>query len=74
MLAVRTVGRDIRPRAGRNGVAADVLLDARTRDVSSTQIRARIAAEQDIDDLEPRGVARHIAANNLYTAVGELHG
>ena len=62
------------PHAPESEATSILLVDARTRDVSSTQIRARIAAEQDIDDLVPRGVARHIAANNLYTAVGELHG
>jgi nicotinate-nucleotide adenylyltransferase len=50
------------------------LLEARTRDVSSTTIRARIAAQQPIDDLVPAGVARHITTHHLYEAVGGLHG
>lgn len=48
-------------------------LDARTRDVSSTVIRARVAARQPIDDLVPAAVARHIAANHLYVE-SNLHG
>jgi nicotinate-nucleotide adenylyltransferase len=34
--------------------------------VSATQIRARAAARQDIDQLVPAGVARYIALHNLY--------
>jgi nicotinic acid mononucleotide adenylyltransferase len=51
-----------------------VLLQVRTRDISSTTIRARLAARQPIDDLVPAGVARHITAHHLYEAVGGLHG
>lgn len=50
------------------------LVEARTRDVSSTQIRARLAAQQPIDDLVPAAVARHILAHHLYGAVDHLHG
>jgi nicotinate-nucleotide adenylyltransferase len=50
------------------------LVEARTRDVSSTQIRARLAARQPIDDLVPATVARHIRAHDLYGAVDHLHG
>jgi nicotinate-nucleotide adenylyltransferase len=49
-----------------------VRIDARTRDVSSTAIRARLAARQPIDDLVPAAVARHIAAHHLYVE-GNLH-
>jgi nicotinate-nucleotide adenylyltransferase len=42
------------------------LIAAHTRDVSSTQIRARIAAGLPIDDLVPPAVARHVAAHRLY--------
>ena len=45
-----------------------LLVEARTRDVSSTAIRARLAARQPIDDLVPAAVARHIVANNLYAS------
>jgi nicotinate-nucleotide adenylyltransferase len=50
------------------------LVEARTRDVSSSTIRARLAARQPIDDLVPAAVARHIAAHHLYDAVDNLHG
>jgi nicotinate-nucleotide adenylyltransferase len=49
-------------------------VDAHTRDVSSTQIRARLAAHERIDDLMPAAVARHILAHHLYGAVDDLHG
>jgi len=50
------------------------LVEAHTRDVSSSSIRARLAARQPIDDLVPAAVARHIAAHHLYGAVNDLHG
>ncbi|HEY9467010.1 MAG TPA: hypothetical protein VIR54_28130, partial [Vicinamibacterales bacterium] len=50
------------------------LVEARTRDISSSTIRARLAAQQSIDDLVPAAVARHIAAHHLYGAVNDLHG
>jgi nicotinate-nucleotide adenylyltransferase len=50
------------------------LVEARTRDVSSTAIRARLAAGLPIDDLVPAAVARHIQAHQLYVAVDDLHG
>jgi len=49
-------------------------INADTRDVSSTQIRARLAAHDRIDDLVPAAVARHILAHQLYGAVDDLHG
>lgn len=49
-------------------------VEARTRDVSSTQIRARLATRQGIGDLVPAAVARHILAHHLYGAVDDLHG
>ena len=49
------------------------LVDAHTRDVSSSTIRQRIAAGSPIDDLVPALVARHIDANHLYTDE-RLHG
>ena len=42
------------------------LIEAATRDVSSTMIRSRLAAGQSIGDLVPPPVARHIAAHHLY--------
>jgi nicotinate-nucleotide adenylyltransferase len=50
------------------------LVNAQTRDVSSTMIRERLAASRSIDDLVPPAVARHIAKHHLYGAVGRLHG
>jgi nicotinate-nucleotide adenylyltransferase len=43
------------------------LVDAATRNVSSTMIRARLAAREAIDDLVPAAVARHMAAHHLYS-------
>lgn len=60
----------LRERLGRSMF----LVEARTRDVSSSTIRARLAARQPIDDLVPAAVARHIVAHHLYVAVGTLHG
>jgi nicotinate-nucleotide adenylyltransferase len=50
------------------------LVEARTRDVSSSAIRMRLAARQPIDDLVPAAVERHIVAHHLYEAVDNLHG
>jgi nicotinate-nucleotide adenylyltransferase len=51
------------------------LIDAETPDVSSTQIRTRLAARQSIDDLVPASVARYIEVHHLYdSAVDDLHG
>ena len=50
------------------------LVEAHTRDVSSSTIRARLAARQPIDDLVPPPVARYIVEHHLYGAVGDLHG
>jgi nicotinate-nucleotide adenylyltransferase len=55
------------------GTTRILLVEAHTRDVSSTTIRKRLAAHQTIDDLVPAGVARHIFAHHLYGAVGRLH-
>jgi nicotinate-nucleotide adenylyltransferase len=52
----------------RAGDHAIVLVEAATRDVSSTSVRARVAAGQPIDDLVPAAVARHIVSHQLYKA------
>ncbi len=57
-----------------HGETAIFLVEARTRDVSSTSIRARLSARQPVDDLVPAPVARHILAHHLYGAVDDLHG
>ena len=62
-------------------------IDAQTPDVSSTDIRARLAAGLSIDDLVPPPVARYIVNHRLYVegprksghddqpaAVNDLHG
>ena len=70
----------LRPRAQRAaaGQALDspriLLVEAHTRAISSTMIRARLAEGAPIDDLVPAAVARHIVANQLYGAVGSVHG
>jgi nicotinate-nucleotide adenylyltransferase len=51
-----------------------ILVEALTRDVSSTTIRARLAAGEAIDDLVPAAVARHVVRHHLYGAVEGLHG
>jgi nicotinate-nucleotide adenylyltransferase len=50
------------------------LVEATTRDVSSTLIRQRIAGGQPIGDLVPAAVARYIAEHNLYRTEDALHG
>jgi nicotinate-nucleotide adenylyltransferase len=49
------------------------LVEANTRDVSSTDIRERLAAAQSLDGLVPAPVARHILKHHLYGAVDDLH-
>jgi nicotinate-nucleotide adenylyltransferase len=65
-----------RPAGGvpAGGPTSVFLVEAATRDVSSTMIRARLAARQSIVDLVPLPVARHIAAHHLYGAEDGLHG
>jgi nicotinate-nucleotide adenylyltransferase len=50
------------------------LVEALTRDVSSSTIRARLTAQQPIDDLVPAAVAHYIVEHHLYAPVGSLHG
>jgi nicotinate-nucleotide adenylyltransferase len=51
-----------------------VLVDAATRDVSSTLIRDRLAQGAAIDDLVTPAVARHIVSHDLYQPVVNVHG
>jgi nicotinate-nucleotide adenylyltransferase len=60
--------------AGQSGPTRVLLVEARTRDISSTLIRQRIAAHQPIADLAPSAVARHIATHHLYQMDDDLHG
>jgi nicotinate-nucleotide adenylyltransferase len=62
---------DAIPQDGKTRI---ILVEARTRDISSTNVRARLAARQSIEDLVPAAVARHIVMHHLYGAVDDLHG
>jgi nicotinate-nucleotide adenylyltransferase len=62
---VPAVAARVRPDGDRGPGTGVFLVEARTRDVSSTAIRARLAAHQPIDDLVPAPVARHILAHHL---------
>ena len=53
------------------------LVDARTPDVSSTEIRRRLRAGDSITGLVPRTVEAHILRHGLYTdtpTLGQVHG
>lgn len=49
-------------------------VESATADVSSTDIRARLASGASIDGLVPPAVARHIEAHQLYTPAYLFHG
>jgi nicotinate-nucleotide adenylyltransferase len=72
---------DLRPRVrpisvspSTGGAPGIFVIEATTRDVSSTMIRERLAAGRPIDDLVPSTVARHIVTHHLYRMEDELHG
>ena len=71
--ALRSRARPASAHADEGGHTGIFLVEAVTRDVSSTVIRGRLAARLPIDDLVPSAAARHIAAHHLYTE-DELHG
>jgi nicotinate-nucleotide adenylyltransferase len=74
---VRSEGIDSSQRTAQDGDRTETgiyLVEARTRDVSSTAIRARLAAGHPIDDLVPHAVATYVEANELYRTVNQLHG
>ena len=50
-----------------------ILLEARTRDVSSSDIRRRLARGEPVDALVPPAVDAYIRAHRLYGAASELH-
>jgi len=61
-------------RVGIDGSTRIFLVHARTRDVSSTMIRERLASGLPIDDMVPPAVAQHIQKQHLYRTVDHLHG
>jgi nicotinate-nucleotide adenylyltransferase len=54
-------------RSGTNGTTAVWLVDAVTRDISSSDIRTRRAAGRSIDDLVSPSVAAYVLEHRLYT-------
>lgn len=83
------IGARVRRPEDSRQVSADtavIPIEAQTRNVSSSEVRRRLAAGQSIDDLVPPAVARHITAHHLYVtpsrgrgedpegAVDDLHG
>jgi nicotinate-nucleotide adenylyltransferase len=70
---LRTRVRAVAADGAAAGPTAIFRVEAHTRDVSSTAIRARLAVRQPIEDLVPAPVARHIAAHHLYLE-SHLHG
>ena len=84
--AARTeaVSQRLRP-VGPGGAVASIgtvntgifLIETNTPDISSTDIRDRLATGGSIDDLVPAAVARYIQSQHLYepsAAVNDLHG
>ena len=71
------LGHRVRPLAEAGAASASpavYLIDAATRDVSSSQVRQELAAGQPIAHLVPEAVERHIIRHGLYGAVERLHG
>ncbi len=67
-------------RVARASSPSIFLVNAPTPDVSSSEIRRRLASREPLADLVPDGVSRHIAQHGLYTesvgslAADHLHG
>jgi nicotinate-nucleotide adenylyltransferase len=71
------LGSRVRPLAAAHEPSdqtAVYLIDAATRDVSSTRVRAELAAGGPMAQLVPEAVERHIIRHGLYGAVDRLHG
>jgi len=69
-LASRMVSTDAWPGSSQPCI---VLVDAPTAPVSSTMVRAAIAAGQSLSGLVPDAVEAYIAAHGLYGTLKELH-
>jgi nicotinate-nucleotide adenylyltransferase len=63
---VAGAGAKVQPSPGTGERAAIFLIDARTPDVSSTDIRRRLRAGQSITGMVPLAVERHILRHRLY--------
>jgi nicotinate-nucleotide adenylyltransferase len=62
------------PSTSPSGPTWIFLVESATRDVSSTEIRRRLAVDESIAGLVPEAVAQHIEAHHLYGTVDTLHG
>lgn len=69
-----TVGANREPRTASRDSLGIFLVDARTPDVSSTDIRKRLAAGDSIHGLVPDAVERHIAQHRLYSPARSFSG
>lgn len=75
-----SVGANREPRTANGDLARIFLIPAPTPDVSSTEIRRRIAAGEPLTDLVPPAVERHIRQHGLYSinpglfTADHLHG
>jgi nicotinate-nucleotide adenylyltransferase len=80
MITVRDSGLGTRDSGLGTRDSGIFLVDAATPDVSSTDVRRRIAAGESLDGLVPAAVERHIVQHGLYTrtsatsTANHLHG
>jgi nicotinate-nucleotide adenylyltransferase len=61
------------PRESTNETAI-FLVEAATRDVSSSAVRARLSAGLPVEEYVPPAVARYVTAHRLYGAAVDFHG
>jgi nicotinate-nucleotide adenylyltransferase len=80
MFTIRDSGLGIRDSAPGTRDSSIFLVNAATPDVSSTELRRRIAMGESLDGLVPAAVERHIVQHGLYTrtsatsTANHLHG